>query len=53
MTCPIITTVAGDPWHGCALPLDHEGRHDFSVRLYGAYPEFGIASPQPSEWEPE
>lgn len=43
--CPAITTVSGDPWHGCSLPSGHSGDHDFSVRLYGGYPEFGIATP--------
>lgn len=49
--CPIITTCAGDPWHGCSLPAGHPGRHDFSVRLYDAYPEFGIAPPTDDERE--
>jgi hypothetical protein len=40
--CTSITTVGGDPWHGCSLPAGHAQHHDFSVRLYGAYPEFGI-----------
>jgi len=32
--CPVYTTVAGDPWHGCALAPGHEGqRHDFTRRL--------------------
>lgn len=46
--CPIITTVGGDPWHGCPQQSGHDGRHEFSIRLYGAYPEYGIeANPEP------
>lgn len=50
--CPIIATVAGDPWHGCSLNSGHEGRHDFSVRVYGAYPEYGIEAPTEPQGEP-
>lgn len=49
--CPVVTTVAGDPWHGCSLAKGHEEPHDFSVRLYGAYPEFGITTPTDDERE--